>query len=457
MGGSRSATPVMSDDTLLPFDLPSVCRKKVSVGFDGGLLSSDAGVLLLRGIDKKLGLAERLARCMRDRRKPDRIEHTLEEMLRLRMFAIACGYEDADDCDSLRHDPAFKMAVGRLPESGEPLCSQPTMSRLENAPSKSELLRMMAAMVDMFCKSYRKAPRSITLDIDDTCDRVHGHQQLSLFNAHYDERCFLPIHIYEGTSGKPVAVILREGKTPSGAEVRTVLGRVIGRIRKHWPKTRILVRGDSHYGRVEVMEWCEENPRVDYIFGLAGNDALNALTREAADALAVDRALSGTQKLRRFKALRYGARSWKKERRVVARLEATPRGLDIRYVATSLKAGARHLYETVYCARGKAENFIKWHKGQLASDRTSCRDPNANQFRLILHTAAYWLMLSMRNAAPARSPLAVGEFATLRLRLLKIAARVVEGAARIRVFLPSACPDRAVFRALAGRFCAAGP
>jgi Transposase DDE domain group 1 len=290
----------MSYDSLLPFDLPSVCRKKLSIGFDGGRLSSDAGLLLLRGVEKKLALSSLLAGCMRDRRDPDHILHPLEEMLRLRMFAIAAGYEDADDCDALRYDPVFKMAVGRLPESGEPLCSQPTMSRLENAPSRSELARMMGAMVDLFCKSYRRAPQSITLDIDDTCDTVHGHQQLSLFNAHYDERCFLPIHIYEGSTGKPVAMILREGKTPSGVEVRTVLKHVIGRIRTRWPKTHILVRGDSHYGRVEAMEWCEESPGVDYVFGFSGNDALDALTTEVADAVATERALKAKEKVRGF-------------------------------------------------------------------------------------------------------------------------------------------------------------
>ena len=239
--------------------------------------------------------------------------------------------------------------------------------------------------------------------------------------------------------------------------IRTVLKHVIKRIRRHWPKVDILVRGDSHYGRDEAMEWCEETQGVDYVFGFAGNDVLDALTRAAADAIAVQRALSGKDKLRGFKAFRYGAKSWDKERRFVARIEATPKGLDVRYVVTSLKAGARHLYETLYCARGNAENFIKLHKSQLASDRTSCRDPKANQFRLVLHTAAYWLMLAMRSAAPKRSPLSTAEFATIRLRLIKIAARVVEGAARIRVYLPTACPDRAVFRALAGRFCAAGP
>src|SRR5712672_786016 len=258
----------MSEDTLLPFDLPSVARKKLIVGFDDGQLSSDAGVLVLRSVEKKLGLAARLAACIRDRRKPERVEHPLEEMLRLRMFAIAAGYEDADDCDSLRYDPIFKMAVGHAPKSGDPLCSQPTMSRLENAPSKIEIARLMAALVDGFCDSYRRAPSSITLDIDDTCDTVHGHQQLSLFNAHYNERCFLPIHIYEAASGKPVAMILREGKTPSGEEVRTVLKHVIKRIRRHWPKVDILVRGDSHYGRDEAMEWCEETQGVDYVFWL---------------------------------------------------------------------------------------------------------------------------------------------------------------------------------------------
>ena len=446
----------MQEDSYLPFELPAVSRKKVSVAFDGGMLSSDAGVLVLRDVEKRLGLAARLAGCILDRRNGARIDHTIEEMLRLRMFAIAAGYEDANDCATLRHDPVFKMAVGRAPQTGAPLCSQPTLSRLENAPSRVELARLMAAMIDQFCASYRRAPSSIVLDIDDTFDAVHGHQQLSLFNAHYDERCFLPIHIYEGTTGKPVAVILREGKTPTGVEVRTILKHVIGRIRSHWPEVHILVRGDSHYGRLEAMQWCEQQG-VDYVFGFGGNAVLKALTQLPADALCVKRATSGAAKLRTFVTLSYAARSWNKQRRIAARIEATPKGLDIRYVVTSLKGTARHLYETVYCARGQAENFIKWHKAQLASDRTSCRDPKANQFRLILHTAAYWLMLSVRAAMPKRSVLAHAEFNTLRLRLIKIAARVVESAARIRVWLPTACPDAALFRHLAGRFAAAEP
>jgi hypothetical protein len=205
------------------------------------------------------------------------------------------------------------------------------------------------------------------------------------------------------------------------------------------------------------MQWCEETPGVDYVFGFAGNDVLDAVTCRQAAALAGRRRRSGQAKLRRFKAFRYGAKSWGMKRRFVARIEATAKGVDVRYVVTSLGDAADELYETLYCARGAAENFIKWHKSQLASDRTSCRDPKANQFRLILHTAAYWLMLAMRDAVPRRSPLANAEFATLRSRLLKIAARVVEGVARIRIFLPTACPERTTFRLLVGRFCAAAP
>ena len=446
----------MDDDSLLPFALPAVCRKKISVAFDGGRLSSDGGVMLLRDVERRLGLAELLAGCLRDRHDPCRIDHEIVEMLRLRMFLIAAGYEDADDCDSLRADPVFKMAVGRLPETGAALCSQPTMSRLENAPSRLEIARMMAAMVDLFCMSWARPPQAITLDIDDTLDRVHGRQQLSLFNAHHDERCFLPIHIYEAKSGKPVAVILRPGKTPSGTEVRTIVKHVVRRIRRHWPSTRICWRGDSHYARREAMDWCEEHG-IDYVFGLAGNDVLHARIRATADDLCVRRAEGGQDKRRTWAEFRYAAKSWAKPRRVVARLEATTSGFDARYVVTTLADPSERLYETVYCARGQAENFIKLHKTQLASDRTSCRSPRANQFRLILHTAAYWLLHTLRAAAPKRSYWKTAEFTTLRLRLLKIAARVVEGAARIRVWLPTACPDATIFRLLAGRFAIAGP
>ena len=446
----------MTDDILLPFDLPAVQRKKVTAAFDGGLISSDGGLVLLREAERRLGLAETLAGCIHDRRKPALVVHSLAAMLRFRMLAIACGYEDADDCDALRTDPLFKLAAGKAPESGRDLCSQPTMSRLENAPSRTEVARMTAALVDIFCRSFPAPPAAITLDIDDTCDAVHGQQQLSLFHAHYDTRCFLPVHVYHVESGKPVAVLLRPGKTPSGPEVRTLIKHLVRRIRRHWPRTRIVFRGDSHYGRPQAMAWCEENG-VDYIFGLAGNRVLHALAYDVADDLKVRRAEAGVDKMRAFVAFPYAAHSWRRERRVIARLEATTRGFDARYIVTSLTGKARHLYEDIYCARGQAENLIKLHKGQLASDRTSCQSPLANQVRLVLHTGAYWLMLALRDAIPRAAPLAHAEFATLRLRLLKIGARVVERAARIRIHFTSACPDAALFRLLAGRLAAAGP
>jgi hypothetical protein len=330
------------------------------------------------------------------------------------------------------------------------------MSRLENAPSRIEIARMMGAMVDLFCASWARPPAAITLDIDDTLDRVHGNQQLSLFNAHYDERCFLPIHIYEAGSGKPVAVILRPGKTPSGTEVRAIVKHVTRRLRRHWPSVRICWRGDSHYARPEAMDWCEANG-IDYLLGLAGNAVLHAQVREVADDLCVRRAQAREEKRRTWSEFHYAAKRWTQPRRVVARLEATTRGFDARYVVTTLAGSAKHLYETLYCARGQAENLIKLHKTQLASDRTSCRSPRANQFRLILHTAAYWLLHTLRAAMPATSAWAVAEFATLRLRLIKLAARVIETAARIRIRLPSACPDKALFRFLATRFAAAAP
>ena len=440
----------MTDDNLLPFSFPAVQRKKVTAGFDGGRISSDGGVMLLAQADRQLGVADRLARMIPDVRDQDRVTHLLPDILRSRIFAIACGYEDCNDFGCLRSDPAFKLACGHLPETGPDLASQPTLSRLENAPRLRDAIRLTYALIDQWMESYATAPDGVVLDIDDTCDVVHGHQQLSLFNAHYDERCFLPIHVYDSATGRPVAVVLRPGKTPSGIEVRAHLRRLVRRIRTRWPLTRITIRGDSHYARPEAMAFCEQNG-LSYIFGLAGRRPLTSKVQDTADAVRTQRALEDREVVRGFAETTHRAKSWSCERRVVARIEATRLGLDIRFVVTNLTGTSpRVIYESLYCARGQAENWIKFHKAQLASDRTSCRRAVANQVRLVLHTAAYWLMLAVREAIPAARDLARAEFATLRLRLLKIAVRVQETTSRVRLAFASCCPDADLVRSLAG-------
>jgi|SRR5665213_161572 len=394
--------PAMDEGTRILPGLPPVAGKPVHLTFDGGLMTSDAGILLLAAIEQRLGIAACLADCIEDPRAPERVRHTLAGMIRCRALLIAAGYLDGNDCDAMRADPAFKMAVGRLPQSGADLCSQPTISRLENLPGATALKRMMAAMVEVFCDSFEQVPHRIVLDIDDTEDRVHGGQQLALWNAYYDSRCFQPIHIYEATTGKPVAIILRPGKTPDGAEVTLVLRHVIGRIRARWPAVEILVRGDSHYGRPEAMGWCERK-RIGYIFGLAGNGVLLRRVGGLAEDAALGRVDGEADKVRCYGEFRYAATSWKVERRVIARVEAGPQGPDSRFIVTNLAGLPKALYEKVYCARGQAENLIKAHKLHLASDRTSCTKATANQFRLLIHTAAFWLMLSLRGLAPRTS------------------------------------------------------
>ncbi len=447
----------MTDDTFLPLSFPAVRGKKLMAAFDGGRITSDGGVMLLAAAERRLGLADRLAAVIRDPRDPGRVTHAMADILRARIFAIACGYEDADDLDRLRTDPAFKLACGRLPDTGLDLCSQPTLSRVENLPDLRTVIRLGHVLVDLWLSSYGAPPASVTLDIDDTLDVVHGHQQLALFNAHYDERCFLPIHIYDTATGRPVAMILRPGKTPTGKEIRGHVRRLVRRIRRRWPSTRIMLRGDGHYGRPEVMEWCEENG-VDYVFGLPGNRVLQRLVDEAADDIRTRRALERKPMLRGFAETQYAAKSWNVERRTCARIEASTLGLDIRFVVTNLADGsAERIYAVIYCARGQAENLIKMHKSQLASDRTSCRSPIANQVRLVLHTAAYWLMLTVRDRIPKAHALATAEFATLRLRLLKLGARVIETVSRVRLAFAAACPEAELFRRIAVTLQPAAP
>jgi hypothetical protein len=436
---------------------PALSGKKVSAAFDGGRISSDGGVLLLAQAEKRLGIAGRLAAHIPDDRDPARVRHLLPDILFARYLAIAAGYEDADDLDALRHDPAFKMALGRTPEAKLGLASQPTLSRWENAPDIRATIRLSYELIDIYCDSYAAPPAAVTLDIKpalgldpgDSFDTAHGAQQLTFWNGFHGERGYAPIHVYEAETARPVAFVLRPAKTPSGREVAAHLRRLVRRIRAHWPRTRILLRGDGHYARPEAMAFCEAQAGVEYLFGLPVNAALrrDPVIATAADACAVLRAEKNLLAHRTHCETTYAAKSWGEAgRRVVARIEATTLGLDIRTIVTSLTGSTpERLYEFDYCARGQAENLIKLHKTQLKSDRTSCTSALANQVRLILHTAAYWLLWAVRSAIPGGAALRRAEFATLQRRLVKIGARVVETATRVRIAFASACPDKTLF------------
>lgn len=433
-------------DVTLPLPgLSPVAGKPIIARFDGGSLSSDGGLLALREVEARLGVAERLGACVDDLRAPERIQHGLVEMLRFRLLMIAAGYEDGNDADSLRHDPLFKLANGRLPDAAA-LCSQPTMSRLENTPGPRALIRMARAMVALYCASFRQVPRRITLDIDDTFDAVHGGQQLRLFNAYYDEYGFQPIVVFDG-EGRPVAAMLRPARRPTGAEARNLLRRLVREIRSHWPRVEILIRADSHYCAPEVLDFCRA-ARVDFLLGVATTTTLrrHVETLEASTARRHTGAPGG-EKLRRYKEFHDGAASWTRVERIIARVEISAQGADTRFVVTNLAAGsARTIYEDLYCRRGQAENHIKAWKRHLAADRTSCCRATANQFRLMLHTGAYWLLWSLRGLMPKRSTWRVAQFDTLRMRLVKLATRIVALKTRIMLHLPSACPDKAILR-----------
>lgn len=438
-------------DSMLPLPgLSPVCGKTVVAKFDGGLLSSDAGILVLREVEQRLRVADRLAACMVDRRAPELITHPLAEIIRFRLLMIGAGYEDGNDASSLRSDPIFKMALDLSP-SDRKLCSQSTISRLENLPDARSLLRMGRAMVDLYCESFRRVPKRITFDIDDTFDAVHGGQQLRLFNAHYDEYGFQPIVVFDG-EGRFVTAVLRPAKRPGGKEVRAFLRRLLRAIRANWPKTEILLRADSHYCSPEVLTWCRANG-IDYVLGVAPTTTLR---RHIGDLEASTKARFDATpkngKARCFKEFLDGAASWSRVERIIARVEAGADGTDTRFIVTNLDTrNARVLYEDVYCRRGQAENHIKSWKTHLAADRTSCTKATANQLRLFLHAGAYWLMWGLRVSMPRRSMWRVAQFDTLRLRFIKIAARVVEMKTMIRVHLPTSCPAQDVLRLALGR------
>lgn len=435
----------MEENTQLELEFPSVRGKKIVADFEGGVVTSDAGLLLLRETERRVGIIRRLVECIPDNRDQRYIDHAMGELMTQRVMQIACGYEDADDSDSLRRDPALKIACGRAPLSGDDLGSQPTMSRLENAVSRTTLFRMGQAFVDSFLDSYRRAPEKIILDIDDTDDPTHGAQQLSLFNAYYDEYCYMPLHIYEGYSGKLILSVLRPGKRPNGEEIAAILKRVLKRIRQRWPKTKILIRGDSHFSGPELFDLCQSMRRVHFVLGLSNNRALAPLVEDAVKRVEAAYKLLG-KKLKVFVEFPYQAKSWSAPRRVICKIEVNEQGRNVRFIVTDMNGkGPQRMYDESYCARGRMENFIKNHKNALHSDRTSCPRFEANMFRLFLHSAAYVLMHALDEKGLRGTSLAGSQFDTIILKVLKIGAQVIERLSRIRIHFPTSYPWKELY------------
>ena len=437
------------------FLFKDISGKKIQADFKGGEVSSDAGLLFLRETEARHGIIRRVANVLRDRRHQSYITHDFLELCSQRVFQIASGYEDANDCDDLRRDPILKMSCDKLPDSEEELGSQPTMSRFENAPSRTDLYRLGEALVDIFIDSYKKAPEGIILDLDDTDDETHGHQQLRLFSAYHDMYCYMPMHIYEGKSGKLVAAILRPGKRPSGKEVVSILKRIVGKIRSAWPEVGIMIRGDSHYGAPEVYNFCEEE-NLKYIFGLTPQNPMWKETKELeVEAKKIHTLHKESVKL--FGEFEYQAKSWSTPLRVIYKAEHNHRGPNTRFIVTNLEYSRRRfIYQIAYCGRGNMELYIKEHKNHLFSDRTSCMSFQANQFRLFLHSIAYVIMHTFREQYLRGTEFAKAQFDTIRLKLIKIGARVRQMSTRIKVHLPSSFPLKEELEKIWYSCCGAG-
>ena len=435
---------------------PPIAGSTVRADFEGGALSSDFGALLLRGIDRQIGLTARLAAAVQDKRHPSYIDHTLRDLLAQRIYQIASGYADGNDANSLRHDPVFKLSVERSPlEPEQDLASAPTFSRLEHSVDRKDLYRLTQALVDHFIASYPEPPAAIVLDLDHSDDPTHGQQEFTFYNHYYRSYCYLPLFIFEGTSHALVTAYLRPGTRPTGAENAMILVRLLSYLRRHWPQTHILVRGDSHFATPEVIDVIANRRLTDFVFGLAGNAVL---LRHAAPVLQEARRLHQQrtataqaygQRLpvssRLYEECSYAAASWSRPWRVVLKAEVMAAGDNPRFVVTSLAAPPpQMLYEDLYCARGNCENDIKAVKCDLHSDRTSATTFLANSMRLLLACAAYVLHHALRTHTLQHTALAQAQPSTVMLTLFKVATQIKQYKDRILLHLPSSCPVKAL-------------
>lgn len=433
----------------------------IRADFQGGGLSSDLGPLLLKGVDRQIGLTERLCAAIGDTRHPAYITHPLHDILKQRIYQIACGYEDGNDCNALRHDPVFRLGVGRRPfdvdNAAAALASGSTISRFEHAVCRKDIYRVSEALVEQFIAGYATPPEALVLDLDHAEDAVYGQQEFAFYHHHYRSTCYLPLMIFEGLSGALVTAVLRPGKGATGAENAMILKRVLTRIRAHFPNTQILVRGDGHFSTPELMTMIDAMAHTDFIFGLAGNAVIHRLAEPAMQRACALWAEVQTQEVvpdavRVYEEFPYAAGSWSKPQRVVQKAEVMALGENPRFVVTSLKApDARRVYEELYCARGQAENWIKHLKLDLASDRTSCTTFLANAMRLLQHAAAYVLHQQLRTQALRHTALANAQPSSVISKLFKIAVQVRQFKDRVILHLPTSCPVRQLLQTVTER------
>lgn len=425
--------------------LGSLFGKEVTADFEGGQMTSDAGGLVLREVDRRYDLTAEAARCLRDPRDPDRITHELTALFRQRIFSIALGYEDNNDAATLRRDPALKTMSDRLPESAGDLASQPTLSRFENMVGERDLRRLSDWLLGLYLKTHPGPRRMIVIDIDATDDPTHGHQQMSFFHGYYEEHMYHPLLVFDGQTGFPLAAVLRPGNTHASRGSVKLLKRLIRRLKKAYPEARILLRADGGFAIPALYRFCERR-NILYAIGLI----TNARLREKAATLLAEAARDfrkTQEKQRRFTSFRYQADSWRRHRRVIAKIEYLPQGPNQRFVVTNLSLAPQSVYDHIYVLRGDVENRIKELKREIKADRLSCHRFPANQFRLLLHTAAYCLFLLLRRHL-AGTELDTAQVGTLRLKLLKIGAQVRETRRRIWFHLASGYPHQMLFARL---------
>jgi hypothetical protein len=433
------------------FGFARVEGRSVVASFDGGAITSDAGALLLGATDRAIRLVDRFASCFRDARSAVLIEHEVRTLVGQRVLGLALGYEDLNDHDELRHDPIMAVLSGKLASRRRncaPVAGKSTLNRLElSRPEPSRYHRIShdgtaieALFVDLFLEAHTRAPKQIMLDLDATDDPLHGHQEGRFFHGYYDGYCYLPLYVF---CGRHLLVSkLRRSNIDAAAGSVAEMARVVGQIRRRWPRVRILLRADSGFCREDLMAWCEAQG-IDYLFGLARNDRLTA---EIADELAAAREESEStgKPARRFKDFTWSTlKSWSRSRRVVAKAEWTGGEANPRFVVTSLgakEAKARYLYEKVYCARGEMENRIKECQLDLFADRTSTHTMRANQLRLWFASMAYVLIAALRRIGLRHTQFAQATCSTIRLKLLKIGALVTISVRRIKIAMASACP-----------------